>query len=819
MKKFKQLLSLLLVLVMILPMIFISCDLREQTTAGKAESTEITSKNKSEDNNETESKISTGKETVSESGKPTETGKKPSDITETVTEFSILGGDKETVTEAESQTTEEEVSQPDMDRFAKAQMSFAVDLFKETVKQRESDFNQLVSPLSVMLALAMTANGAKGETLEEMEAVLGGLDVDELTVALKSYVDNLPENEKYKLYLANSIWFRDDGDRLTVKEDFLAEGREYFNAEIRKEPFDSGTLNDINSWVEDKTDGMVNNILNEIPENAVMYLINALFFDAQWEYPYEDYQVSDGEFYTLDGSAKLVRMMESYEFRYISDGLAKGFIKNYENEKYAFVALLPNEGTNIYDYIEMLDAERLSQTLSNVRSYTVKAGLPQFSYSYDLEMSPVLSELGIEAAFDDGSADFSDMAVSSRGNISISRVIHKTFIDVSQRGTRAAASTVVEPTDGCIGEYEGAVDLTLNRPFVYMIIECESKQPLFMGTVIDFEDAEVLGSVREAELSYSEVLRCGWYEREEYFEKFGDVILNPDGGAPLIRIDSAEELESFETKLRWSGTVLKNYEGTAEHFFDSNSLFIVYAEMSSGSIVLEVDSAILRDTVTGACLEINLIERCPEAFTEDMAGWLACVGISKAMLNTTDDYLVKFHVGEYIEEKPEYDTSSASIRIDGNGFMQDSFASLIDSVSSGCPIMRIDSMEELSTLTALLSAEEGSFMLDNKQEGVSYNELVTRYDEGYFEKYSLVIIYVTENSGSNSLVLRDSYHHQNKGIKTLNYKIARILPGDGMESTDDMAGWFVCATLNKIYADDDTGYVVEFVNEYYSAWN
>ncbi len=96
--------------------------------------------------------------------------------------------------------------------------------------------------------------------------------------------------------------------------------------------------------------------------------------------------------------------------------------------------------------------------------------------------------------------------------------------------------------------------------------------------------------------------------------------------------------------------------------------------------------------------------------------------------------------------------------------------------------------------------------------------IAKRHDIWHFDEYSLVIIYVTENSGSNSLVLHDSNYHQNKGIKTLNYKIARILPGEGMEGTDDMAGWFVCATLNKIYAEDDIGYNIEFVTENYSLW-
>ena len=132
--------------------------------------------------------------------------------------------------------------------------------------------------------------------------------------------------------------------------------------------------------------------------------------------------------------------------------------------------------------------------------------------------------------------------------------------------------------------------------------------------------------------------------------------------------------------------------------------------------------------------------------------------------------------------------------------------------------MRIDSLEELYTLTALLSAEDGSFMLDNEQGDVSYNEFISRFDDGYFDEYRLVIIYVTENSGSNTLVLRDSTHSQKGQVKTLNFKIARILPGEGMNGTCDMAGWFVCATVNRIYAEDDVGYKVEFIDEYYTAW-
>ena len=214
---------------------------------------------------------------------------------------------------------------------------FAIRLFKQT---NENGKNTLISPLSVLCALAMTANGAEGETREQMEAVLG-MSVEELNLYLYSYINSLPQGEKYKLSVANSIWFTDD-DRFTVNQDFLQTNADYYGADIYKTPFDKQTLKDINNWVKNETDNMIPKVLEDIPDAAIMYLINALAFEAEWTEIYEKNQVRDKTFTKEDGTKQDVELMYSTEGKYLEDENATGFIKYYKERKYAFVALLPN---------------------------------------------------------------------------------------------------------------------------------------------------------------------------------------------------------------------------------------------------------------------------------------------------------------------------------------------------------------------------------------------------------------------------------------------------------------------------------------------
>ena len=359
---------------------------------------------------------------------------------------------------------------------------FAIRLFKAS---NENGKNTLISPLSVLCALAMTANGAEEETLAQMEEVLG-MTTEELNLYLYSYMKNLPQDDKYKLSLANSIWFTED-ERFTVNQDFLQTNADYYGADIYKAPFDNQTLQDINNWVKEKTDEMIPEVLDEIPSDAIMYLINALAFEAEWSAIYEKHQVKDGEFTKEDGTEQDAEFMYSTEGTYLADENATGFMKYYKGGKYAFVAMLPNEGVSVSEYIASLDGESLNALLANPQYETVYTSLPKFETEYAVEMAEILKGMGMTEAFDMYDADFDGIGTSTDGNIHISRVLHKTFISVGEKGTKAGAVTVIETADGAAMEPEEPKEVYLDRPFVYMLIDCENNIPFFVGTLMDTE--------------------------------------------------------------------------------------------------------------------------------------------------------------------------------------------------------------------------------------------------------------------------------------------------------------------------------------------
>ena len=357
---------------------------------------------------------------------------------------------------------------------------FAIRLFKAS---EESGKNTLISPLSVLCALAMTANGAEEETLAQMEEVLG-MTTEELNLYLYSYMQNLPQGEKYKLSLANSIWFTED-ERFTVNQDFLQTNANYYGADIYKAPFDKQTLKDINNWVKQNTDEMIPEILDQIPAEAIMYLVNALAFEAEWSEIYEKHQVKDGEFTKEDGTKQDVRFMYGSEGTYLEDEKATGFMKRYKGGKYAFVAMLPNEGVSVSEYIASLDGESLNALLANPQYATIHTSIPKFETEYKVEMSEILKSMGMTEAFDMYNADFEGLGTSTGGNIYISRVLHKTFISVGEKGTKAGAATIVEMKDGAAAEPTEPKEVYLDRPFVYMLVDCENNIPFFIGTMMD----------------------------------------------------------------------------------------------------------------------------------------------------------------------------------------------------------------------------------------------------------------------------------------------------------------------------------------------
>lgn len=341
--------------------------------------------------------------------------------------------------------------------------------------------NTMVSPLSVLTALEMTRGGAGTDTLRQMgETMYPGIEPEEGRKELLSWCRQLPDGKGGQMSMANSIWFNNRNEDFVPNEEFLKKNAEEWKAQIYGAPFDRTTLKDLNVWEEKNTDGMITEILDNIPEAAVMYLVNAVAFDGKWEKPYESYQVHDTGFYTEDGREAKVPMMYSEESRFLKDGHSVGFVKPYETG-YSFVALLPEEGLSLEEYVNQLSSEAFLRLMEEEEQTAVSAGMPKFKADTSLELSEILSGMGMPLAFDAELADFAEIGSCGDLTIHIDRVLHKTHIDVDELGTKAGAATVVEMlAEGAMEERETVI---LNRPFLYAVVDENTKLPVFIGTV------------------------------------------------------------------------------------------------------------------------------------------------------------------------------------------------------------------------------------------------------------------------------------------------------------------------------------------------
>ena len=362
---------------------------------------------------------------------------------------------------------------------------FALRLAK-ACNESDAGQNVLVSPLSVLMALAMTANGAEGGTLAQMEKVLG-FPVDMLNAyafLYKEKLKNIHANAG-KLKIANSIWFLNDPS-IVINREFLQTNADYYDADVYSAPFDQTTVSSINAWVNDKTERMIPKIIDILDPRDLMVLVNAVTFDGKWREPYTPTAVVDGEFHLPSGKIITTPFMHGHDYLYMSDDNAQGFVKEYKGREYAFAALLPNKGVNIRDYLESLSGEHLHEILINAEECRVRTSMPKFESDYDVEMNDVLKTIGLETAFTT-SAEFGKIGKAPH-DIYIRRVKHKTFIKVDEEGTKAGAVTS-SLAGGAGGAPAIEHEVYLDRPFIYMLIDMETKTPFFIG-VLNTPDPE-----------------------------------------------------------------------------------------------------------------------------------------------------------------------------------------------------------------------------------------------------------------------------------------------------------------------------------------
>ena len=415
--------------------------------------------------------------------KPTETLVRPTEpaVPATKPDGPAIIGKAEAADLMENFTAEAVPSRKIDETFRMDLLRFSAEIFREVYVRDAGNKTTLVSPLSILNALAMTANGAREETLKEMEAVLAGADMtlDDLNAYLHTYLNALPSSQNASFAFANSIWFRDTAG-FTVERDFLQKNVNYYNAGVYKAPFDGTTVRDINQWVDTNTHGMIPKILDSLSDEDMMMLINALVFEAKWASPFPDHVIQEELFTCLDGTQIPVFQMYGTEHCFLSDDTCTGFMKDYK-EGYRFVALLPNEGVDLDSFIASLSAEKLNGLLTKQQGIKTYIKLPKFSYDFSQSLNDALKALGMERAF--GAAQFE--GISRDLPLVIAGVVHVTHIDVDNEGTRAAAVTAVTMAATAMPGPEETREVWLDRPFVYMIIDSVNNLPIFIGSVTE----------------------------------------------------------------------------------------------------------------------------------------------------------------------------------------------------------------------------------------------------------------------------------------------------------------------------------------------
>ena len=358
---------------------------------------------------------------------------------------------------------------------------FALDLFRKVINFSK-ETNVFISPLSVSIALGMTWNGAAGETKSEMENTLkmSGMSVEEINEYYRILQTTLPTiDPTTKLTLANSLWYRSG---FQVKQDFLKVNIDYFNAYVRELDFSKAwAVDTINQWCAKKTNNLIPSVLDAIPDEAVMYLINAIYFKGIWRHQFEKKNTKQTDFTNEAGEKVKVNMMfQKDTFAYAEDEKAQYLDMPYGNKAFSMTVILPKNGNTTADLLEYLTVDQWNSILQNLSMREVEVYFPRFSSKNKFLLNDPLIDMGMKLAFTDN-ADFTNIA---NENLFISRILHNTYIEVTEEGTEAAAVTVVE-----VGYTSVPIipEFRVNKPFLFVIRENSTGVILFMGKMGNME--------------------------------------------------------------------------------------------------------------------------------------------------------------------------------------------------------------------------------------------------------------------------------------------------------------------------------------------
>jgi serpin B len=363
---------------------------------------------------------------------------------------------------------------------------FGLNLFSNIIASEEKA-NVMISPTSISLAMGMAYNGAETSTKEAFDSVLNyeGLTRAEVNEITRDLIKTLVTNSKGNLLeIANSVWYRTN---FPVFESFIEMNKTYYGAEVKELDFaDPAAVDAINSWVADKTHDKIDKIIEELPPESMMLLINALYFNCLWEIEFDADETKTEPFYNEDQTTfGDVDMMTTEEkFNYAATDNYTAVELPYKNGKFSMHLFLPSNGTSLDELIDKLDGESWNEWIEAFSEHEkVQVTIPKFKFDYQRSLGDDLSGMGLGVAFTED-ADFSGI---SEIDLLISKVIHKTYIDVNEEGTEAAAVTAVEIGVTSIGPGGGPVIIRLDRPFLFAITENSSKSIVFIGKMMEPE--------------------------------------------------------------------------------------------------------------------------------------------------------------------------------------------------------------------------------------------------------------------------------------------------------------------------------------------
>lgn len=363
-----------------------------------------------------------------------------------------------------------------------ADNQFGLKIFKN-INKNEKGENLFISPLSISYALGMTLNGADGETAQAMRRTLelNNLELRNINESYKSLMKLLSGLDPQVVFtIANSIWYRQDFE---VEKSFIDANQTYFNAEVKNIDFSAASaLSTINNWVDNNTNGKIKKIIESIPPDMMMYLINAIYFKGTWTTEFNKEHTSDDQFTKPDGSTVPCKMMQQMAvLPYYQTDNFQAVDLPYGNGDFSMVVVLPNESTNIDAFISNLTVDDWQKWAQQFEEKEGTLQLPRFTLEYEKKLNDVLIDMGMGPAFDPNQANFTK--INKNGDLFISEVKHKTYVKVDEEGTEAAAVTSVGIKLTSVNT--DTFFMRVDRPFVFAIRERNSGAILFIGKIVE----------------------------------------------------------------------------------------------------------------------------------------------------------------------------------------------------------------------------------------------------------------------------------------------------------------------------------------------